>query len=806
MKRFMSLFICITIILNFCAGCGENQTEELLGEMAEINMVSSIDFDEISDDNVQKDFIQQHIEYINNGSYPKDIVRGYPENMSGILEDATSDDSLDDYIVWKAINDILQADYEDFAEDISLDADDKYSLLLSEVLFRNKGEYLQELMVENISETTIDSVDIISSVLLDLASTSDDLYSKVDVDSIQTLNNQLGQLDPWSSRYIEVFDEMCSQIEEVSSYFSMDEIMEKSNAKISKELGDTAFIVGLGLDAASTVFDDIISYINYVRYGNAYLNANEYVKKVFQDMLVFSAAYSSSDFSDLAIFNRALESYISSMEEYEYDQAKSFANKASTLYGDIASDTAETVTKDICLQGVDCLFSIIPVIGPALIAAKDGSAILQTIWDVCSDTKDRAYARDMIYHCNTIAEVLYDVSEYYAKSLNDSDEKTLGEQFADAACFDVTINMYKFSCTIGAEYAERYETYLHDNAISKKRKSWHSTAINIASTQKLLSSEIKCHDAIFSTDTDLTYERVLDEYRTISAIDSEDYFADADNYKLKYPHVNPDLIDEYMEPYHRAGGGAVPTDEPYAIYYIIRDVDEDEIPELLIFEACHEVVLWDVFRYEDMSLMHVEDLSDYYSYYSNNNAELQLLAEDKPFDVYDEFISSEQYKNYIEIPQENISSDIIFSEYTLVDLNEDNVPELILREGRTSARDSDGLSMIFSYDRTSESIHRIDCKGNEGNAYEGNGLFGAYYGPMYTRAGLQWISGEGHGLYYYQYNGDDIIWLKDEYITYNGSTRVYVREDGQTRRKEYINAEEFGEDNSMEDLKWETIS
>lgn len=481
----------VIIIVSLCTSCKYEQENVVYEETTtEINKKDEVPIQQISTS--VEDYIIQHKNYIQKGQFKEDIVPGFPQNMKEVLKDKESDKKADEYIIWTGFIDVLQLDYEKLGKDFSLDARAEYSLLLTEILFIQNQENLEELVVENVANTTITIVDTIANIIQGYDDIEDSVYSKAKVDRIFSLIDQMKDADPWSSEFNDYFTEVSNLIEESTEKLNVKDIIHETDVKLEKELGEKSFIVGLGIDIASTVSEDIISYINYCRYGEAYLNTNDAIKKVLAGATIVSSDY--VEFSEQQFMFNALKDYIFSMEDYRYEQAKSFASRMTGLYADIVADTGEKTVEDVATAGLECLLFSVPYLGPVLATmkgAKDVSVLLHTAYEMRSKTDDRYLQGKMAYDCDLLAEIFYEVADYFSVELMDDDPNDMNKQYEHAVYFDAAIKMYKATCINGAKYTVKYEELLTEtNNVDKERCN-----DNIRNVEKEIETvkAIKCH-------------------------------------------------------------------------------------------------------------------------------------------------------------------------------------------------------------------------------------------------------------------------------------------------------------------------
>lgn len=90
------------------------------------------------------------------------------------------------------------------------------------------------------------------------------------------------------------------------------------------------------------------------------------------------------------------------------------------------------------------------------------------------------------------------------------------------------------------------------------------------------------------------YNMVMDEYRETCAIGVQDWFDNRSKYVKQYPNVSPLLMDEYHTPSHY---NEETGDEPFEIACSYVDIDNNGIPELIIEEGYHELIMREIFVY-----------------------------------------------------------------------------------------------------------------------------------------------------------------------------------------------------------------
>lgn len=94
------------------------------------------------------------------------------------------------------------------------------------------------------------------------------------------------------------------------------------------------------------------------------------------------------------------------------------------------------------------------------------------------------------------------------------------------------------------------------------------------------------------------YEVILQQYREITSLTSEEWNRDAAEYLAQFPSLKRAIMDDYFTPAHydaMAGG-----DEQCELAYSYFDIDYNGIPELLLWHLHHEATIFEIYVYNGM--------------------------------------------------------------------------------------------------------------------------------------------------------------------------------------------------------------
>lgn len=127
-------------------------------------------------------------------------------------------------------------------------------------------------------------------------------------------------------------------------------------------------------------------------------------------------------------------------------------------------------------------------------------------------------------------------------------------------------------------------------------------------------------------DYQTAYKKVLQDYLDVSAIPSEEYFYNLEQYEVQYPNVNHVVMQDYHTSYHESPG-AEGVDEDFSLYYQMYDIDGNGTPELIIYRAFHEMYICDIYAFDghsavkllpDITLLEEIDYESYYLHIQEN--------------------------------------------------------------------------------------------------------------------------------------------------------------------------------------------
>ena len=435
----------------------------------------------ISTDDLKQLYIDQHIEYYNSEEYKNDIVAGYSNYLDAVLDDALSDWSVKGYNILDAVNEFA-------ALDVELDGADMYELLLAQLLYDEQSQnQIQELYNSNL-------YDIVSETIKTL-------IDKLEPDSAEKIKcdelfNKLKKYDFDSRIFQDTYAELMNEL--------ADQFTPK---KVAESLEKFSFVAGIGIDAVSEAGSTVKDILEYVIYGQAYLNTSDDFRNVLFQLYIQSTQFGPDDFLDrfgddavgawdslwnCAEFEVAIKNFIIEMETYRLDGAKAVANYAKDAVIDGNESFVEGAVVEIAKECGDTILSYIPVLR-WLPVVRDGLAAGQLLIDIITNVDERAYSVDMLKKLYVMAYIMDDTVQVIGENMTEDD-------FATAARFDKSISIYKSIISIAADYGAKYEEELliaeNEKAEilrSQKKVSWYSTALSTMAVQKLMLEDIHCH-------------------------------------------------------------------------------------------------------------------------------------------------------------------------------------------------------------------------------------------------------------------------------------------------------------------------
>ena len=195
---------------------------------------------------------------------------------------------------------------------------------------------------------------------------------------------------------------------------------------------------------------------------------------------------------------QAIDSFVETMENYQEDTHREFVRQVA----DAAVGNASKIIVDTMQDGA--LDKLGGAVCPQLDAINTVLTSGKFLVDLFTDVDDEYKLALAVQSLDHISTLLTDISNAYGRDLVDlnkmdsyldlsgviAEEKpvTINMKFDAAALFCKSIQMYKHSIMLACEYGMKYME-------SKWPTSETSNALTLLSKQKLVTSEIQCHDS-----------------------------------------------------------------------------------------------------------------------------------------------------------------------------------------------------------------------------------------------------------------------------------------------------------------------
>ena len=451
------------------------------GMYYEVTNVDDLEFmfgklaEDITQSDLQKIYVQQHVEYINSPEYGQEIIPGFSQSLTQVLLDVRNDSAVSGYNFCSKLSDALG---------FEMDLTQEYELLLANLMVNEqtykgiKDAYLTNLESETnkVGEALIKSFDQYADAVQDS-----------DREQMIKLFNQLMEEDYLSDKYCEIYEEYAQVVNESFSASKAKDALKDWSA---------------GLEIADVAFSTATETIEYYCYAKAYQDTtDDFISiLILLDYCAGQNAWAANiegikpatQLFELAAFQTAIEEFIGSMEDYKKDNAKALAEFAGEkLTSKTGSKVADKVS-DLIFSQVP-IFKVIPYLKGALSAGL-------TLVDIFTKIDDRTASGNMVEKYYITAAMLDEVADLcdggVLRLYNAGKE---GEDiFRMAARFDEAVNLYKTGTKLAADYGIEYEESLLASESkwplpSKKKMSWYSAAISLAGVEKLRADNILCH-------------------------------------------------------------------------------------------------------------------------------------------------------------------------------------------------------------------------------------------------------------------------------------------------------------------------
>ncbi len=477
--------------------------------------------DSITESTLRKIFINQHKEYIKSNDYKTQIIGGFDEYLSQILNDVNNDIGVKGYNLLDGINKAL---------DMDLNSTNEYELLLAQLMINDQSyKGIQESFQTNLQDVTFDMMDIINK------SIEESVQAYGDREIRKNLEEIFKKMMP--TKYLSN-----SFMELQNQYFQALSKMKIDSKKLKIYLDTYDFAIGSFIDTFDVAEASLSDTFNYIAYGEAYIKTSEdftavltcmdqYVNELLAKMRAEEYLFGPEkqleqlkESMELSSLRNAIEKFISSMEAYKEDHAKAISDfVASSLKDGTIDKVGENFIEILGDKVVDLVSSEFPIV-KLIPILKTGLKLGQLITDIFTKIDDSAAAANMVKKLYCMAIILDEVVDRSSVQVMINDSVFWGPTgdipFRNAVIFDESVNIYKTCIMLACDYGITYEECCLNSFFStKEKKSWYSTAISIAALDKMLTQNISCHSAglLYDHKTNvLTYDQTKLQVVTIA--------------------------------------------------------------------------------------------------------------------------------------------------------------------------------------------------------------------------------------------------------------------------------------------------
>lgn len=474
------------------------------------------------EDYARNEWIEQHMEYASSDEYEGEIVGGYDNRMMAVFRDALDDEDIKSYETRKVVSAILNLDIE-------LSEEDMYELIIAEILYGERAQYITE---ETYNQNLRNSVANVAKVLVNMA-TSGDTAKEIPADTLSSIKESyelLRTLEFGSEEYGTTYSKFISLIKGN---------VKDLKSKLKTELvGDVAFTgLGIVIDGAFEQYEaleDILSYINnYVAYQSTSKQTQEVLAYLAVNVLYkYDSLYGVDEFIDelglwdsmtnWADFQTALVSVMKAMAAYEQEGAAAIAEYAVEREREAGHKFGAKALKSVTVFVVEKAASCVPVINTILLVKNVANVVVSAtiiLDQIFTNVDEREYALDILTKA-------YCISVMLDKTVDDCVDSMSEDDFYSTTVFDESVSIYKKNLLFASGYALKYADMVLANAEEELREydegwsvdhlftsrdelvaavTWYSNSYKLLEEQQVAIREITCHDS------NLQYNPLTDE-------------------------------------------------------------------------------------------------------------------------------------------------------------------------------------------------------------------------------------------------------------------------------------------------------
>lgn len=592
--------------------------------------------DEQTQEKLQKEYVKEHTDYYQS-SYTTDIVHMAATDGLGFMMDDADDDLSDAFYEQLSIvvaNTSMIESALDLGSYFDIDWGNgcKFSFKVPDIAIADlgKSEYsviLYQLIASNTVYNGI--LDTFSTNYEKNAKKFAKLLSDKSIDLSKDINdsNLAGAKEAMMKAAETIRTADPSSPEFAAAYVDFESLgnqyldVNKSKAYL-EDLSSTASNAFTFLNSILDEIDSIGKAYQYICWAESYAETTETFKEVLKcladkaaeraNRLHLSDPFGSGDiinpYSEAGIcrgLSEAIESYITTMDAYAKDAHGEFVNQVIDKTGDSCVDLAVEFLSDKGKKKLGLDGSICPEL-TALNAVLSTGKLLIDLFTEIDDEYKMAFT---VKSLDEITRLLKNISDEYGKSLLlkeyldpstfpvQAKPVTLDMQFKYALKFDESIRMYKNAMLLACDYGTMYEKsklthaskmantvpdLWYDSGATtpwQKQVSTSSTAINMLALQKLIISDIHCHDDDLSYDSSTGIIQYNGSRKVIAIACPVDVTVVApDGTQLAYLTDDSATIASGYEPYFHV----IPIDENASDRIKVVMIPDDENYQVLI--------------------------------------------------------------------------------------------------------------------------------------------------------------------------------------------------------------------------------
>ena len=473
--------------------------------------------DQISQSQLRKIFVNQHVAYYQNdfASEVQEISipdegsssrRNTNELLGNLLVDVEDDNVSTTYMVAQALKDVLDLNINPDA------AAENYDLILADIV---TSPYYKDALKENFDVGMMDTSTEILGEAYDLV--EDKLWESDEQDWLQGLIDRAGTdmetlREEWhelalnldalsvtedSQEYARIYGKCSVVVDKYVGKLQSAELMEKIQKNVDLSQHVRSLVAG-GL--ITTGLETVSDAVRYWSCMDAYYSATDMFCETLAAVGFQAAIDSQSMDVDTSFYGSSLMVSINNF----YDAVQD-ARTDSGMTGKILEMTKNNAMDAFSGKAVDVLFDALENTVPAIKLLNGLKKTLSAgllLVDLTTKVDDRVYASNMLYQMFFMVNCSARAADLLGGSINST-----ADLFTSACRFDVAVHLWRCCALMYCDFGIEYETY-RLQAVQKKLNvpvidwdaredaSWFSTAISITAYEKQKIEQVRCHQNI----------------------------------------------------------------------------------------------------------------------------------------------------------------------------------------------------------------------------------------------------------------------------------------------------------------------